>query len=56
MITKDAVAMFGGSKRKLAESLGISVQAVSQWGDHVPELRRYQIEELLANRKNNDSQ
>ena len=49
MTTKEALAMFGGSRRRLAESLGISVQAVAQWGDEVPKLREYQIKEILNN-------
>lgn len=47
MTTKEAVAMFGGSRRRLAEALGITVQAISQWGDRVPELRAYQIREIV---------
>lgn len=49
MTTKEAVAMFGGSRRSLAEALGISVQAVAQWGDEVPRLREYQIKEIVNN-------
>lgn len=43
MTTKEALALFGDSYRKLAEALGITEQAVRQWGDNVPELRVYQI-------------
>lgn len=43
MTTKEALALFGDSYRKLAEALGITEQAVRQWGDSVPELRVYQI-------------
>ena len=43
MTTQDALAMFDNSYRKLAEALGITEQAVRQWGDTVPELRVYQI-------------
>lgn len=49
MTTKEAIAMFGGSRRRLAEALGISVQAVAQWGDMVPKLREYQIKEMVNN-------
>lgn len=49
MTTKEAIAMFGGSRRRLAEALGISVQAVAQWGDMVPKLREYQIKEIVNN-------
>ncbi len=43
MTTKEALSMFDGSFRKLAEALGLSVQAVRQWGDEVPELRAFQL-------------
>lgn len=43
MTTKEALALFDNSYRKLAEALGITEQAVRQWGDSVPELRVYQI-------------
>lgn len=46
MTMDEAVAIFG-SKRKLAEALGITEQAVYQWGDKVPELRLYQIREKM---------
>jgi DNA-binding transcriptional regulator YdaS (Cro superfamily) len=57
MKVDEAVALFGGSRRALAESLGISVQAVAQWGDAVPKLREYQIKEIKEKASNtNDSQ
>lgn len=43
MTTKEALALFDNSYRKLAEALRITEQAVRQWGDSVPELRVYQI-------------
>lgn len=43
MTTKEALALFDNSYRKLAEALGITEQAVRQWGHYVPELRVYQI-------------
>jgi hypothetical protein len=46
MTTKEALALFDGSARQLAEACGISVQAVHQWGDTVPPLRVFQIESL----------
>jgi len=46
MKTDEAAALFG-SKRKLAEALGITEQAVYQWGEKVPELRLYQIKEKM---------
>lgn len=46
MTTDEAVALLGGGKRRLAEQLGITVQAIHQWGDTVPELRVYQIKAI----------
>lgn len=48
MTKQDALAHFDNSPRKLAEALGITEQAIHQWGDTVPELRRYQIIEWLV--------
>lgn len=41
---------FGGCKVNVARALGVTKQAVSEWGDDVPELRQYQIRELLSRR------
>lgn len=49
MKKSEALKPFGGSVRKLAEALGISEQAVHQWGDDVPQLRVYQIKEITKN-------
>lgn len=49
MKTLEAIQVFG-SARKLAAALGISTQAVHQWGEDVPELRRFQIEEKINGR------
>jgi len=49
MMKYTAIKTFGGV-RPLAEALGISEQAVNQWGPIVPELRRYQIQELMDKR------
>jgi transcriptional repressor of cell division inhibition gene dicB len=46
MTKNEAIRKFGGA-RALAEALGISTQAVGQWGQEVPPLRQYQIMELL---------
>lgn len=45
-----AVRLFG-SQSKLAEALGISRASVSEWGAEIPELRAFQIREILAKRK-----
>ena len=47
MLTSEAVAYFKG-KKKLAEALGISPAAVSQWGEVVPELRQYQLQRVTG--------
>lgn len=47
MKTAEAIEHFG-SIRKLAEALGLSVQAVYRWGEDVPPLRVYQIKDLMA--------
>ena len=45
MKTAAAVDHFG-SMRALADALDITVQAIYQWGDAVPEGRAFQIEVL----------
>lgn len=45
MTTKQAIKL-AGSGKALAELLGISRSAVSQWGRKVPELREYKLREL----------
>lgn len=50
MKTEDAIKAFG-SPKELAAALGITREAIYQWGDDVPELRAYQIRELLAKRQ-----
>lgn len=46
MRKKDAIEIFG-SARALANAIGVTEQAVSQWGDVVPELRVYQLREII---------
>lgn len=42
-VTKaEAITLFDGSQKKLAEALGITSSAISQWGDIVP--RRWELE------------
>jgi len=43
MKTQDAIDFFG-SKVAIAETLGISKQAVTEWGDDVPLGRQYQLQ------------
>lgn len=50
MTKEEAVAAFG-SVRKLADALGITEQAVHQWGEEVPRLRVYQIKDIIRIRK-----
>jgi hypothetical protein len=50
MRTKEAVALFGGVKQ-MADALGIWPQAIYAWGNTVPELRQYQIREILRERE-----
>lgn len=42
MKTQDAIARAGGAA-KLAELLGITVAAVSQWGENLPKAREWQL-------------
>jgi DNA-binding transcriptional regulator YdaS (Cro superfamily) len=46
MMTVDAAIKVFGSRRKLADALGISTQAIYQWGEYVPKLRAYEILEI----------
>ena len=47
MTKQQAKDLFNGSTRKLAEALGLSVQAVTKWPEHqIPKLREYQLKEL----------
>lgn len=50
MKTKDAIAQFE-TAQALAAALKITPSAVSQWGEDVPELRAYQIREIIAKRE-----
>lgn len=47
MKTSDAIKYFG-SRSRLARLLGISRQAVSRWGDEVPQRWQYHLERLSA--------
>jgi DNA-binding transcriptional regulator YdaS (Cro superfamily) len=43
---KDAIKMLGGNASNLAKVLGVSRQAVNQWGEYIPPLRAYQLKDL----------
>lgn len=47
MNTDQAVAHFG-SKKKLADALGISPGAVTLWKNVIPHLRQYQIQTITG--------
>ena len=49
MKTKTAIDHFG-SRKALAEALGISREATYGWGDFVPEQRQYQLQVITAGR------
>ena len=53
MKTEEAVKAFG-SRKALADALGVWPQAVYSWGDDVPDLRAYQIKEIMAKRGQDD--
>lgn len=50
MKKRDAIAIFG-SASELARALGIARQSVAKWGDDIPPLRAYQINEIVDQRK-----
>jgi transcriptional repressor of cell division inhibition gene dicB len=54
MKTEAAIGHFG-STAKLADVLGITVQAIYQWGDSVPRLRALELEKLTDGRLSADS-
>ena len=45
MKTDNAIKL-AGSSTELAAILGITLSAISQWGESVPELRVYKLREL----------
>lgn len=46
MKTKQAISLAGGTTKALADLLGITSGAISQWGDDVPESRVWQMRVL----------
>lgn len=52
---QDAMGALGcPTKAALARALGVSRQNIHAWGDIVPELRRYQIRELVRIKQAHD--
>ncbi|MBV1842220.1 Cro/CI family transcriptional regulator [Photobacterium ganghwense] len=45
MLKAEVLKFFGGPKNT-AEALGISPASVSQWGETIPLLRAYQVEQI----------
>ena len=45
MQTKTAITL-AGNATELAEILNITLSAISQWGENIPELRVYKLREL----------
>lgn len=50
MKTDAAIGLFNNSVRELADALGITTAAIYQWGEEVPDLRAYQIRDIVAAR------
>ena len=46
MLTRDVLTFFGGSRKKVADALGIKRAAVYGWGDRVPPLRAAQLHRI----------
>lgn len=50
MNMKKAIQVFG-SKSSIAKVLGITRPAVSRWGNEIPQLRQYQLLEIIEKSK-----
>lgn len=46
MKKKQAIQLAGGTAKALADLLGLTESAVSQWGEDLPLLRVYQLRDL----------
>ena len=55
MKKRDAIAAFG-SASELARRLGIRRQSITKWSEDIPELRVYQINEILDQRKEDEGE
>jgi hypothetical protein len=51
MLTKKEAIDAFGSATALAKALGITVQAIGQWGEFVPTLRAYQVRAVMDEHK-----
>ncbi len=52
---KEQVLRFFGKQKDVARALGISQVAVSKWGEEIPPLRAYQLEQLTKGKLKADS-
>ncbi|EMD6815301.1 transcriptional regulator [Citrobacter koseri] len=46
MLTSEALAFFGGDKRKLAKAAGVRTPTVYKWGELVPEGRASRLQDI----------
>ena len=53
MTFQEALTLFNNNKKDLRESLGVTRQVMYHWKtmNKIPELRRYQIKEILSERE-----
>ncbi len=51
-MTKEQAIKHFGTQQELAKALKIKQPAIAQWPDPIPELREFQIREILQKRKN----
>ncbi|MBY7960058.1 Cro/CI family transcriptional regulator [Vibrio fluvialis] len=50
-IKTDEVIKFFGSKQKVAEAVGTTHSAVSQWGEYVPDSRVFEFHYLMKTKE-----